>query len=61
MNYQAPLTMTLDVLGADRVLFAADYPFEQHGEAVAAIERMSLDAAMKSALFENNPTRVFRL
>jgi 2,3-dihydroxybenzoate decarboxylase len=61
MNYEAPLKMTLDVLGRDRVLFSADYPFEKHGEAVEAVESMTLDDATLSALFEDNAVRVFGL
>jgi 2,3-dihydroxybenzoate decarboxylase len=61
MNYEAPLKMTLDALGTDRVLFAADYPFEKHEEAVAAVESMSFDDATRRPLFEDNAVRVFGL
>jgi 5-carboxyvanillate decarboxylase len=61
MNYWPQLRMTLNVLGADRVLYATDYPFEAQGEAVQLVEAMPLDAAGKKALFEDNATRVFKL
>jgi 2,3-dihydroxybenzoate decarboxylase len=53
--------MTLEVLGADRVLYATDYPFEDQAQAVALVEAMPLDAAQKKALFEHNAARVFGL
>lgn len=61
MNYEAPLRMTLDVLGRERVLFAADYPFEQQEDAVSAVEAMPLDVEARRALFETNARRVFRI
>jgi 5-carboxyvanillate decarboxylase len=61
MNYEAPLRMTLDVLGTARVLFAADYPFEQAGKAVVALEAMPLEVGTKQAVFEDNCVRVFGL
>lgn len=61
MNYWPQLKMTLDVLGADRVLYATDYPFETQAEAVGFAEAMPLTAAGKKALFEDNAVRVFGL
>jgi 2,3-dihydroxybenzoate decarboxylase len=59
MNYWQPLSMSVDVLGIDKLLYATDYPFEQQGEAVECVERMPLSAAQKQALFETNARRVF--
>lgn len=61
MNYLRPLRMTIDALGIDRVLFAADYPMEDQAEAVAAVERMPFSANEKAKLFEHNAMRVFGL
>ena len=61
MNYREPLRLTLDVLGADRVLYATDYPFEQQAEAVRFVEAMPLSAKQKTALFQDNARRVFAL
>jgi 2,3-dihydroxybenzoate decarboxylase len=61
MNYWPQLEMTLQVLGADRVLYATDYPFEDQAQAVSLVEAMPLDAAQKKALFEDNAARVFAL
>jgi 2,3-dihydroxybenzoate decarboxylase len=61
MNYGPQLRMTLEVLGADRVLYASDYPFEDQAEAVALAEAMPLAERQKKALFEDNAARVFGL
>lgn len=61
MNYWPQLAMTREVLGADRVLYATDYPFEVQGGAVRLVEAMPLTDAEKSVLFEQNATRLFRL
>jgi 2,3-dihydroxybenzoate decarboxylase len=61
MNYQHQLTMTVEELGADRVLFAADWPFEPSGEAVEGLETSPLSLADKAKIFQKNAERVFRL
>ncbi|WP_137897179.1 amidohydrolase family protein [Sphingomonas sp. 2SG] len=61
MNDWAPLRLTQEVLGADRVLYATDYPFEKQGETVAVVERMPLSPAAKKTLFETNAVTVFKL
>lgn len=61
MNDWPPLRMTQEVLGADRVLYATDYPFEKQGETVAVVERMPLSPAAKKTLFETNAVTLFKL
>jgi len=61
MNYSSQLKMTVEELGADRVLFAADWPFEPSGEAVAGVEAAPLSGADKEMIFQRNAERVFRL
>jgi 5-carboxyvanillate decarboxylase len=61
MNYSSQLRMTVEELGADRVLFAADWPFELSGEAVAGVEAAPLTIADKEMIFQRNAERVFRL
>lgn len=61
MNDWAPLRLTQEVLGADRVLYATDYPFERQGETVAGVERMPLSPAAKKTLFETNAVTLFKL
>ena len=61
MNYEPQLQMTLQVIGAERLLFAVDYPFENQGEAVQLLEAMRLDDRQKKVLCEDNARRVFKI
>jgi predicted TIM-barrel fold metal-dependent hydrolase len=53
--------MTIEELGIDRVLFAADWPFEPSREAVEGVENAPLSADEKAKIFHTNAARVFRL
>jgi 2,3-dihydroxybenzoate decarboxylase len=61
MNYEPPLLMTIQALGIDNVLFAADYPFEVVRDSVAAIDTLSLAPRDKEKLYAGNAKRVFKL
>ena len=61
VNYWEPLRYTIDRVGIDRVLFAADYPYEDMAHDVASIEHAPLSPVEKRKLFETNATRLFRL
>jgi 5-carboxyvanillate decarboxylase len=61
MNYHRQLVMTVEELGIDRVLFAADWPFEPSREAVEGLETAPLSTAAKAQIFQRNAERVFRL
>jgi 5-carboxyvanillate decarboxylase len=52
---------TRSVVGADRVLYAMDYPYRYVPEEVAAMERMPLTDRDKRALFQTNAESVFKL
>lgn len=61
MNFSAPLLMTIQTLGIDNVLFAADYPFENVRESVDAVDRLAIADRDKEKLYSLNATRVFGL
>jgi predicted TIM-barrel fold metal-dependent hydrolase len=61
VNYWQPLRYTIDRLGIDRILFAADYPYEDMPRDVQAIERSPLSIADKAKLFDTNASRLFRI
>ncbi len=61
MNYRSQLMMTIEEIGVDRVLFAADWPFEPSKESVDGVENSPLSAADKAKIFHTNAARVFRL
>ena len=61
MNFSAPLLMTIQTLGIDNVLFAADYPFETVRDAVEAVDGLAIADRDKEKLYSLNATRVFKL
>jgi 2,3-dihydroxybenzoate decarboxylase len=61
MNYHRQLVMTVEELGVDRVLFAADWPFEPAKEAVEGLETAPFSLADKEKIFQKNAERVFSL
>ena len=62
MNHApASIRFCIDTLGADRVMFAADYPFEDPGPEVQAFRAAGLDPDERSALAHANAERVFGL
>lgn len=61
MNYKSQIMMTIEEIGIERVLFAADWPFEPSGEAALGIENAPLSTEEKAQIFQKNAERVFRL
>ncbi len=61
MNFAAPLKMTIEQIGIDNVLFAADWPFEEVRESVAAVDALDLSDADMQKLYHLNSERVFAL
>lgn len=53
------LRYVVDALGADRVMFATDYPFESMTEAVDFLRDAPLTAAEREAIASGNAQRVF--
>ena len=50
-----------EVLGADRVLYAMDYPYQYVPDEVTAHENLPLNLEEKKALFQTNAETVFGL
>jgi 5-carboxyvanillate decarboxylase len=62
MNHApASVRFCIETLGADRVMFAADYPFEDPGPEVAAFNATPLSSGERSALAHANAERIFSL
>jgi 5-carboxyvanillate decarboxylase len=61
MNFTAPLLMTIQTLGIDNVLFAADYPFERVRESVEAVDNLAIADRDKEKRDSLNAKRVFGL
>src|SRR5262249_26078 len=56
-----PLNCTLDALGHDRVMFAADYPFELVDEAGHFIDNIPLETKVRNAMCFENAARLLQL
>ena len=56
-----PLNCTISALGADRVMFAADYPFEQADEAGHFMDTVPLPDKVRTDICVNNATRLLGL
>ena len=56
-----PLNCTLSALGHDRVMFAADYPFESMAEAAHFIDAVSVSDALRKDICFNNAAKLLVL
>jgi len=61
MSSSEPLNCALAALGNDRVMFAADYPFEQAEEAGAFLDETPLADLVREGIAFRNAVREFKL
>lgn len=55
------LRLSLEVLGAERILFAADYPYESVADSVRFMDTVDIDEATRRKIYRSNAERVFGL
>ncbi len=55
------LRLSLDELGVERILFAADFPYEDDAEAVRFMDGASITEEERKKVYETNACRVFKL
>lgn len=55
------LKLSLEVLGVDRIMFAADYPYESVEESVAFMDTVDIPEAQRRQIYAGNAERYFRL
>jgi 2,3-dihydroxybenzoate decarboxylase len=55
------LRLSLDELGVDRILFAADFPYEDDAEAVRFMDGANVTEEERKKIYETNAMRVFKL
>jgi len=55
------LDLSIEVLGVNRILFAADYPYESVEEAVAFMDGVDIAEDSRAQIYWRNAARVFRL
>ena len=61
MAHEPAIKFTQDVLGADRVMYAHDYPYQHTADEIATLERMDISAEDKKRFFQTNAEAAFKL
>jgi len=61
MNWAPAVRFALETLGAEKVMFAIDYPFVDSGKSVAEMEAIDLAEDVKAAIYHRNAERIFRI
>lgn len=61
MAWAPPILYALSVLGAGRVMYAMDYPYQFVPEEVQVTDTLPISDADKRKLYQSNAERVFRL
>jgi 5-carboxyvanillate decarboxylase len=61
VNWHPPLGFCIDVLGADNVMWAIDYPYEETEVAVEFMDTAPIPDTVKAAVYHGNAERVFRI
>jgi len=56
-----PLLLALQIMGADRIIFAVDYPFSKNEQGRMFLERASISPADKEKISHLNAERLLRL
>jgi 5-carboxyvanillate decarboxylase len=59
--WEPAIQFTQSFMGADRVLYAMDYPYQYAVDEVIALDRMSLSAEDKKKFFQTNAETVFKI
>ena len=59
--FEPALKLSLEVLGVERILFAADYPYESVEEAVSFLDTVNIPADTREQIYWKNAARVFGL
>jgi len=55
------LRLSLDEVGVERILFAADFPYEDDAEAVRFMDGANITEEERKKIYETNACRVFKL
>ena len=61
MNFAAPLRAAIEILGAERIMFAADYPMEDQAAVVKEYQDIALSQEERRQISELTARRVFKL
>ena len=55
------LKLSIDVLGIDRIMFAADYPYESVSEGVTFLDSVDITDVQREKIYSKNAERFFKL
>jgi 5-carboxyvanillate decarboxylase len=61
VNWHPALVASQSILGADNIMFAVDYPYQETGEAVTFLNTAPISDADKAKIFYRNAERIFRI
>ncbi len=61
MNYEHPFLLSHKVVGADRILFAVDYPAEENAAPVAFMDNVAISEEDRRKIYHQNAEELFRL
>lgn len=61
MNWAPSVRFALDALGADKVMFAIDYPFVDSAMSVQQMDAIDIAADDKAAIYHRNAERIFNI
>lgn len=61
MNWEPTLKFCIEVLGADRIMWAIDYPYQDHPDAVDFMDAARISEKDKQKIYHENAERVFHL
>lgn len=61
MNWEPTLTFCIEALGADRIMWAIDYPYQDHPDAVEFMDAARISEKDKQAIYHGNAERVFKI
>ena len=61
MAFEPAILYAQEVLGAERVLYAMDYPYQFVPEEVAVTDNLPISAEKRKMLYQSNAEHVFRI
>lgn len=61
MNWEPTLKFCIEALGADRIMWAIDYPYQDHPDAVEFMDAARISEKDKQAIYHGNAEHVFKI
>jgi 5-carboxyvanillate decarboxylase len=61
MNWEPTLKFCIEVLGSERIMWAVDYPYQDHPDAVDFLDAARIPEKDKQRIYHENAERVFKL